>query len=80
MLNSSISQFGARMKKSTKLHKLMAVYYQQKEIQINTLRFLHEGRPVRGWDTVAKAGLEDGDRLDAMSSMDGGGSILKTSK
>lgn len=63
--------FGIRT--TTKMAKVMQAFCQRSNLQIHTVRFLFDGARVNEGSTPATLGMEDGDVIDVMVSMEGGG-------
>ncbi|KAK6588645.1 hypothetical protein RS030_3416 [Cryptosporidium xiaoi] len=61
-----------RIKKKTKLQKLMNSYCQRTGQNENSIRFLFEGERLRPEMTAEEAELQEGDLIDAMISQVGG--------
>ncbi|OII77927.1 ubiquitin family protein [Cryptosporidium andersoni] len=61
-----------RIKKRTRLQKLMNSYCQRTGQNENSIRFLFEGERLRSEMTAEEAGLQEGDLIDAMISQVGG--------
>ncbi|KAJ1606038.1 ubiquitin-like protein SMT3 [Cryptosporidium canis] len=62
-----------RIKKKTRLQKLMNSYCQRTGQNEQSIRFLFEGERLRPEMTAEDAGLQEGDLIDAMISQVGGG-------
>ncbi|KAF7458195.1 putative ubiquitin-like protein SMT3 precursor [Cryptosporidium felis] len=64
-----------RIKKKTRLQKLMNSYCQRTGQNEQSIRFLFEGERLRPEMTAEDAGLQEGDLIDAMISQVGGANI-----
>lgn len=62
-----------RIKKKTRLQKLMNSFCQRTGQNEQSIRFLFEGERLRPEMTAEDAGLQEGDLIDAMISQVGGG-------
>ncbi|KAJ2383259.1 hypothetical protein H4S02_005384 [Coemansia sp. RSA 2611] len=62
-----------KIKRSTKLAKLMQAYCSRTGKSSGTVRFLVDGERITGESTPETLGLEDGDTIDAMTEQVGGG-------
>lgn len=62
-----------RIKKKTRLQKLMNSYCQRTGQNEHSIRFLFEGERLRPEMTAEDVGLQEGDLIDAMISQVGGG-------
>eukprot|EP00736_Rhodelphis_marinus_P009166 Rmarinus@m.28828 len=61
-----------RVKKTTKMNKIFAAFYQKTGLTEGSLRFLHDGARISGDSTPKQNEMEDGDSIDAMLWMIGG--------
>ncbi|KAJ2725695.1 SUMO protein smt3 [Coemansia sp. Benny D115] len=61
-----------KIKRSTKLSKLMQAYCTRQGKAYGTVRFLADGDRINGDDTPDILGMEDGDSIDAMTEQVGG--------
>ncbi|PIA17805.1 hypothetical protein COEREDRAFT_80151 [Coemansia reversa NRRL 1564] len=61
-----------KIKRSTKLAKLMQAYCARTGKSSGTVRFLVDGERINGDSTPDTLGLEDGDTIDAMTEQVGG--------
>ncbi|XP_054805217.1 small ubiquitin-related modifier 1-like [Prosopis cineraria] len=61
-----------RMKRDTKLIKLLLMYCDRKQVSYRSVRFLYHGKRVKGRLTPDLLNMEDGDEIDAMTDQDGG--------
>ncbi|KAJ2400158.1 dolichyl-phosphate-mannose-protein mannosyltransferase pmt3 [Coemansia sp. RSA 2559] len=61
-----------KIKRSTKLAKLMQAYCARAGKSFDTVRFLVDGERINGDSTPDSLGLEDGDAIDAMTEQIGG--------
>ncbi|KAM3320835.1 hypothetical protein P3S67_008037 [Capsicum chacoense] len=61
-----------RIKRSTKLKKLMNAYCDRKSMNFNAIAFLFDGRRLRAEQTPDELDMEDGDEIDAMLHQTGG--------
>eukprot|EP00382_Lankesteria_abbotti_P004415 CAMPEP_0113849584 /NCGR_PEP_ID=MMETSP0372-20130328/3240_1 /TAXON_ID=340204 /ORGANISM="Lankesteria abbotti" /LENGTH=102 /DNA_ID=CAMNT_0000819447 /DNA_START=90 /DNA_END=398 /DNA_ORIENTATION=+ /assembly_acc=CAM_ASM_000359 len=61
-----------KIKKKTKLEKLMAAYCSRLGQSQDAVRFLFDGERVKGEHTPDELGIEDGDIIDAMVQQVGG--------
>ncbi|GMI58213.1 hypothetical protein ScalyP_jg6237 [Parmales sp. scaly parma] len=64
-----------KIKKSTKMSKVMETYAKRKGVDIASLRFLVDGERVQGEDTPKTLELDDQDQIDCMLEQTGGGQI-----
>ena len=60
-----------KVKKTTKLDKVFNAYSTRKGVAATSLRFLFDGSRVRGDQTPAGIGMEEGDMLDCMREQGG---------
>ncbi|KAJ2313112.1 hypothetical protein H4R23_004542 [Coemansia sp. Cherry 401B] len=67
------SEIMFKIKRSTKLAKLMQAYCSRTGKSSGTVRFLVDGERITGESTPETLGLEDGDTIDAMTEQVGGG-------
>ncbi|KAJ2845795.1 SUMO protein smt3 [Coemansia brasiliensis] len=72
--SSDNSEIMFKIKRSTKLAKLMQAYCSRTGKSTGTVRFLVDGERITGESTPESLGLEDGDTIDAMTEQVGGGS------
>ncbi|KAK9950678.1 hypothetical protein M0R45_006154 [Rubus argutus] len=63
-----------RMKRDTPLQELIDVY--SKRYDIYNFRFLFNGQGINPKLTAIQSGMKDGDEIDAMLHVDGGGGRL----
>ena len=70
--NQDGTEMHFKIKKATKLEKLMSVYCQRTAVPKSSIVFLFDGKPVTGEDTPEKLAMEDGDSIDAMLAQTGG--------
>ncbi|PHT51862.1 hypothetical protein CQW23_06324 [Capsicum baccatum] len=61
-----------RIKRSTKLKKLMNAYCDRKSVYFNSIACLFDGRRLRAEQTPDELEMEDGDEIDAMLHQTGG--------
>ncbi|XP_020594027.1 small ubiquitin-related modifier 2-like [Phalaenopsis equestris] len=61
-----------RIKRGALLKKLMTAYCDRQSVDANSIRFLFDGRRLRGEQTPAELDMEDGDEIDAMLLQTGG--------
>eukprot|EP01053_Blabericola_migrator_P007022 Blabericola_migrator_1__7021@NODE_355_length_9465_cov_113_241434_g284_i0_p5_GENE_NODE_355_length_9465_cov_113_241434_g284_i0NODE_355_length_9465_cov_113_241434_g284_i0_p5_ORF_typecomplete_len118_score28_06Rad60SLD/PF11976_8/2e27ubiquitin/PF00240_23/0_0065Blt1/PF12754_7/0_013PRCC/PF10253_9/0_017SRA1/PF07304_11/0_1FERM_N/PF09379_10/0_23_NODE_355_length_9465_cov_113_241434_g284_i058826235 len=61
-----------RIKKKTKMEKLMSTYCARLGQSIDAVRFLYDGERIRGEHTPEELGMEDNDLIDAMVQQVGG--------
>ncbi|VWU51019.1 small ubiquitin-related modifier [Hepatocystis sp. ex Piliocolobus tephrosceles] len=61
-----------KIKKQTKLEKLMEVYCSRLGQSSDAVRFLFDGDRIHGENTPDQLGIEDGDVIDAMVQQTGG--------
>ncbi|SBS84641.1 small ubiquitin-related modifier, putative [Plasmodium ovale wallikeri] len=64
-----------KIKRKTKLEKLMEVYCNRLGQSMEAVRFLYDGDRIHGENTPDQLGIEDGDVIDAMVQQTGGGSF-----
>jgi len=62
-----------KIKRSTKLDKLMSAFCDRQGKNINSVRFLFEGQRVQGTDTPDSLEMQDGDTLEVHQEQVGGG-------
>eukprot|EP00922_Rhytidocystis_sp_ex-Travisia-forbesii_P000763 GHVS01001106.1.p1 GENE.GHVS01001106.1~~GHVS01001106.1.p1 ORF type:complete len:157 (+),score=60.42 GHVS01001106.1:206-676(+) len=67
-----------KIKKRTKLEKLMNAYCNRLGQSPDAVRFLFDGERVKGDKTPDELGIEDGDVIDAMVQQVGGGGETTT--
>jgi small ubiquitin-related modifier len=60
-----------RVKKTTKLEKVIKAYCQQVGANVDNMRFLFDGVRVHGWQTPGLLDMEDYDEIDAMIQQQG---------
>ncbi|KAJ2614193.1 hypothetical protein H4S08_001816 [Coemansia sp. RSA 1365] len=70
--SSDNSEIMFKIKRSTKLAKLMQAYCARTGKSSGTVRFLVDGERINGDSTPDTLGLEDGDTIDAMTEQVGG--------
>jgi small ubiquitin-related modifier len=61
-----------KVKKETKMTKIMEAYAQRKGIQANSLRFTMDGERINGTDTPKMLEMENDDQIDVMMETVGG--------
>lgn len=61
-----------KIKKKTKLEKLMTTYCNRLGQSLDAVRFLFDGDRIRGECTPEELGIENGDIIDAMVQQTGG--------
>ncbi|KYO02253.1 small ubiquitin-related modifier [Plasmodium gaboni] len=61
-----------KIKRKTKLEKLMEVYCNRLGQSMEAVRFLYDGDRIHGDNTPEQLGIEDGDVIDAMVQQTGG--------
>uniref|UniRef100_A0A7S0T4E4 Ubiquitin-like domain-containing protein n=1 Tax=Erythrolobus madagascarensis TaxID=708628 RepID=A0A7S0T4E4_9RHOD len=67
-----------KIKRTTQLQKLMKAYSERLGANIQTYRFMFDGKRVENDDTPEKLDMDEGDCIDAMVYQQGGaGYILK---
>jgi small ubiquitin-related modifier len=64
-----------KVKKSTKLKKLMDAYCGRLGVQAESVRFMFDGDRLNPESSAEDAGMEDGDEIDAMVEQTGGSSV-----
>jgi len=62
-----------KVKKETKMQKIMDAYAQRKGINVNSLRFVLDGSRVNAADTPKMLELENDDQIDVLLESVGGG-------
>lgn len=67
-----------KIKKKTKLEKLMQAYCNRLGQHMDAVRFLYDGERVKPEKTPLDMGIEDGDVIDAMVQQTGGGVALSS--
>ncbi|CDJ56371.1 ubiquitin-like protein SMT3 precursor, putative [Eimeria maxima] len=65
-----------KIKRRTKLEKLMTAYCNRLGQSIDSVRFLYDGERVKPEKTPMDLGIEDGDVIDAMVQQTGGGGYI----
>ena len=63
-----------RVKKTTLLSKLMSAYCKKIGADVETVRFLFDGKRIKGNETPADLEMENEDVIDCMQQQFGGGS------
>lgn len=76
VVGSDSSEVMFKIKRTTKLSKLMQAYCSRVGQASNSLRFLVDGERISGDDTPNTLDLEDGSAIDAMREQVGGGNIV----
>ncbi|EZG44343.1 putative ubiquitin-like protein [Gregarina niphandrodes] len=61
-----------RIRKTTKMEKLMTTYCARLGQSLDAVRFLYDGERIRGDHTAEDLGMEDDDLIDAMVQQVGG--------
>ena len=61
-----------KIKKSTKMSKVMDTYAKRKGVEIRSLRFLLDGERINSDDTPKTLELDDQDQIDCMLEQTGG--------
>mmetsp|Transcript_8349 Transcript_8349/g.30800 ORF Transcript_8349/g.30800 Transcript_8349/m.30800 type:complete len:96 (-) Transcript_8349:399-686(-) len=61
-----------KLKKHTKLEKMMRAYCQRQAMSMDAVAFLWDGRRLRAEQTPGELDMEDGDEIDAMLHQVGG--------
>ncbi|KAK1442209.1 small ubiquitin-related modifier I like protein [Babesia gibsoni] len=61
-----------KIKKKTKLEKLMSTYCNRLGQSPDAVRFLFDGERIKGENTAEDLGIEHGDIIDAMVQQTGG--------
>ncbi|KAJ2228872.1 SUMO protein smt3 [Coemansia sp. RSA 1722] len=72
VVSADSSEVMFKIKRSTKLEKLMQAYCSRTGKAYGTVRFLVDGERINGDTTPDVLGLEDGDAIDAMTEQIGG--------
>ncbi|KAJ1668911.1 SUMO protein smt3 [Coemansia sp. RSA 1813] len=72
VVSADNSEVMFKIKRSTKLAKLMQAYCVRAGKSADTVRFLVDGERINGESTPDSLGLEDGDAIDAMTEQIGG--------
>lgn len=70
--DSQQAEVAFKVKKSTKMSKILEAYASRKGVQTESVRLLHEGRRVTKDDTPKMLELEDNEVLDAVVEQTGG--------
>ncbi|KAG8165281.1 hypothetical protein KVR01_005556 [Diaporthe batatas] len=65
-----------KIKKSTKLEKLMGAFCERQGKTVNSVRFLFEGQRVQPNDTPDTLEMQDGDTLEVHQEQVGGSGLL----
>ncbi|KAL5781410.1 hypothetical protein ACOSP7_006439 [Xanthoceras sorbifolium] len=77
------SQDGNQMffmiKRHVPIKKLLSNYCEKKFLEYNTVHFLIDGNRFSHAKTPAQLGLENGDQIDALMQVDGGGGCCSDS-
>ncbi|XP_047326126.1 small ubiquitin-related modifier 2-like [Impatiens glandulifera] len=71
--NQNGNEIFFRIKRTTKLKKLMDVYCSREAVSFNSVAFLFDGRRLRRDQTPGELEMEDGAEIDAMLHQSGGG-------
>jgi hypothetical protein len=61
-----------KVKKSTKMSKIFDTFATRKGVSSSMIRFIYEGKRIRGEDTPKMLEMEDGDQIDAVLEQQGG--------
>ncbi|XP_010449201.1 PREDICTED: small ubiquitin-related modifier 3-like [Camelina sativa] len=61
-----------KIKKSTRLKKLMYAYCDRRGLKLDAFAFIFDGARIRREDTPHELDMEDGDEIDACRTMSGG--------
>ena len=61
-----------KLKRNTKLKKLMDNYCTRQGYMPTSVRFIYEGETIKESDTPETLNMEDGDEIDAMIEQQGG--------
>ncbi|KAF7837000.1 small ubiquitin-related modifier 1-like [Senna tora] len=61
-----------KMKRDTKLIRLLLIYCERKHLNYSSMRFLYNGKRIKGRHTPDLLNMEDNDEIDAMREQDGG--------
>lgn len=69
---ASGDEIAFKVKKSTKMAKIMEAFAQRKGVASNMLRFMVDGKRVNAEDTPKTLELEDGDQVDVVLQQEGG--------
>ncbi|KAL8094481.1 small ubiquitin-related modifier 2-like [Apium graveolens] len=56
-----------QIKRSSQLRKLMIAYCERKLVEINSIRFIFDGKCLREEQTPNELEMENGDLIDAMT-------------
>jgi len=64
-----------KVKKETKMSKIMTAYAKQKDIALSTIRFMLDGKRIHADETPKMLELEDDDQIDVLAEQQGGGSL-----
>ncbi|KAI9503311.1 putative ubiquitin [Coemansia spiralis] len=73
VVSADSSEVMFKIKRNTKLAKLMQAYCTRTGQALGTVRFLVDGERINADNTPESLGLEDGDAIDAMTEQVGGG-------
>lgn len=65
-----------RIKRKTKMDKLMSTYCSRLGQQLDSVRFLYDGERIHGHQTAEQLGMEDNDLIDAMVQQVGGSCLF----
>ncbi|KAL1454981.1 hypothetical protein WDU94_009108 [Cyamophila willieti] len=63
-----------KIRKETPLVKLMNAYCRRRNIDLDSIRWRHDGDFVSKLDTPEKLGMEDGDEIEIFQEQENGGS------
>ena len=61
-----------KVKKSTKMSKIFDTFASRKGLSVNMIRFMYDGKRVKGDDTPKMLELEDDDQIDVVLQQEGG--------
>ena len=72
VINQNGDEVQFRLKKKTPLKKMMTSYCEKNGIDLNTIRFLYDGKRIDETDTAESLAMENEDNIDAVLSQTGG--------
>ena len=62
-----------KIKSTAQFEKMMNVFCQRTGLDRESTKFFFDGQPVKPTDTAETLSMEDGDLIDALQNMKGGG-------
>lgn len=61
-----------KVKKSTKMSKIIETFASRKGLSVNVLRFMYDGKRIKAEDTPKMLEMEDDDQIDVVLQQEGG--------